>query len=373
MGPIYYPDDIDIPTSTPQAPAPTPSTASSMAPSQAPATLPMPTLSGGANTASSSQWNQSFAQSLNPTWTRYLDSGKDTWEKQRWMEDAREKQLIVNQITVTVVVWFEAGVEPIQAECSIPCRLSKEWRFGEDAFLCDAAGIKTDTQTIQKYCQNPDGRWWWYAFEITHPHSLLPGGFYFFAVTGLTSSAMPSFAELVNLAVVPNQNILGHNRNSAAWAAPSSFGGLFPGQGKTLSAPPADANPSSSSTSSVTSVHIDPKLLQECMASTCSRPLPRHQVEVVIPLRQKRPLAEVTHPSKRHQPLPTTVQPSTSEGTNSEQVSDGDQDAEASPLPSTCRWPQEFSVHEINDGFWPCSPSPELIHRSSWTYLVSHL
>ncbi|KAG8937696.1 hypothetical protein FRC00_002162 [Tulasnella sp. 408] len=324
-----YPDEIDVPTSSINTSA-NPPTAPSTAPPPTSAPLPMLAPTDAARSTSSSQWNQSFACLLNPTWTCFLDSSKDTREKACWMEDAQQRQLIVDQITINVVVWFEAGVEAIQMEHSIPCRLSKEWQFREDAFLCDAAGIKKDATAIQKYCQNPDGRWWWRTFEITHPHSLLPGGFYFFAVAGLKSSEMPSFAELVGLAKVPNQNILGRNRNSAARAAPSSLEGFF----LTTSLP-------GTIHSTAPPVRLNPRVLQQRVAKAQSSPLPQHQVEVVIPLHQKRPPGspdQAKPEPKRRQASP-------------ELVKDSDSDDEVtSQLTTLRRWPQDFSVHEINEG-----------------------
>ncbi|KAG8919465.1 hypothetical protein FRC01_001285 [Tulasnella sp. 417] len=341
---LPYGNEIHFPGSTPSPTQPsTPSTALT--------STVAPAISSASNSTS-------YARSLNPTWTHFLDNGKDTREKLRWMEEARQNNMIVDQVTVTLVVWFEAGVEPIQAERAIPRRVLKEWRFGEDAFLCEAAGIRMDTKTIQKYSQNPDGHWWWHRFEINHPHTLIPGGFSFFAVSGLRNSDMPHFNQLVNLAKVPNQNILGRNRNSAARAAPSSFGGLFPGQGQALSTPAATSSLSSTASTLTTTssaappIRLDPKVLEQRIAKGQSRPLPRHRVEVVIPLRWKRPPGspdQAKPEAKRHQPSshePTNMP----EAPSPELIQDSDDDG-PDQLTMLRRWPQDFSVHEINDGF----------------------
>ncbi|KAG9023184.1 hypothetical protein FS837_005914 [Tulasnella sp. UAMH 9824] len=355
-----YSDEIHFPGSTLAPPSSTQLSIPSIAPTLT--TTPMPTLTT-TPTSSSAPSSTSYARSLNPVWTHYLDNGKDTREKLRWMEDARQKNIIVDQVTVTIVVWFEAGVEPIQAERAMSRRVSKEWRFGEDAFLCEAAGIRMDNKTIRKYCQNPDGSWWWHTCEINHPHSLIPGGFSFFAVPGLRNSDMPHFNQLVDLAKVPNQNILGRNRNSAARAAPASFGGLFPGQGQTLATPAATSSSSDTVLASTPSsshpapsaapppVRLDPKVLQQRIAKAQSRPLPKHQVEVVIPLRQKRPPGspEQAKPDpKRHQP--SSLEPTTTLRAPSPELVEDSDDEVPSQLTMARRWPQDFSVHEIGDG-----------------------
>ncbi|KAG9024720.1 hypothetical protein FS837_005221 [Tulasnella sp. UAMH 9824] len=179
---------------------------------------------------------------------------------------------------------------------------------------------------------------------------------------------MPNFMELVDLAKVPNQNILGRNRNSAARAAPSSFGGLFPGQGRTLLTPastsslsgtaPTSTSNSTGSSSALTStlsstthstappVRLDPRVLQQRVTKARSRPLPKHQVEVVIPLRQKRPRSpDQAEPELKRRQASPHEPTNLARAPSPELVEDEDDE-----LTMLRRWPQDFSVHEIDDG-----------------------